>query len=224
MSIILSLETSTEVCSVAIHNDGTLLSYLEIHIIKSHAEKITLLIEEALRLANLELKTIDAIALSMGPGSYTGLRVGTSTAKGLALALDKPIIAISTLKAMATEINCFNLNKSLMCPMIDARRMEVYCGLFDIELNEELPVDALILDSSSFQQQLEDKAIIFFGNGSNKFKEILNNSNAYFINAIYPKALFIGQLAFENYKKQLFVELDNFEPFYLKDFVLNKSS
>src|SRR6188508_2360835 len=135
MPLILSLETSTTVCSVAIHRGQNLLASAEVHIEQSHASKLAILIEEVRKLAGIELKELSAIAISSGPGSYTGLRIGTSTAKGLCYALNIPLISINTLEVLAHLMSSLNFNNSLLCPMIDARRMEVYCLLTDDKLN-----------------------------------------------------------------------------------------
>jgi tRNA threonylcarbamoyladenosine biosynthesis protein TsaB len=223
MAIILSLETSTEACSVALHKEGTLIAYFEVQISKSHSESLTLLIEQITRFSKINLNNIDAIALSMGPGSYTGLRVGTSTAKGLAMALEKPLIAVNTLKSMALEINKTNVKKALLCPMLDARRMEVYCSVYDDQLNEVVETNAKILEGGSFSELLKDRMVLFFGNGSAKFKTVVDHSNAFFITGVVPKALNIGQLAFEAFADEKFENIHTFEPFYLKDFVMRKN-
>jgi tRNA threonylcarbamoyladenosine biosynthesis protein TsaB len=222
MAIILSLETSTEACSVALHNKATLIAYFEVQISKSHSESLTLLVEQVLRFSKTRLQDIEAIALSMGPGSYTGLRVGTSSAKGLAMALEKPLIAINTLKSMALEINKTNLNKALLCPMLDARRMEVYCAVYNDEMQEIVSTNAKILDEHSFNELLANQQIIFFGNGSDKFKSLMANTNAFFISGIVPKAQNIGELAFDAFRQEKFENIHSFEPFYLKDFVMGK--
>jgi tRNA threonylcarbamoyladenosine biosynthesis protein TsaB len=223
MAIILSLETSTEACSVALHKEGNLIAYFEVQISKSHSESLTLLIEQIAYFSRIKLIEIDAIALSMGPGSYTGLRVGTSTAKGLAMALDKPLIAINTLRSMVLEVNKTNVNNALLCPMLDARRMEVYCSIYDAQMNEINETNAKILDEQSFVELLKDNSILFFGNGSDKFKSIMNNPNAFFISGIVPKAQNIGELAYQSFVNGKFENIHSFEPFYLKDFVMRKN-
>src|SRR6478609_5772251 len=135
MSLILSLETSTTVCSVAIHRGQNLLASAEVHIEQSHASKLAVLIDDVRKLSGIELKELSAIAISSGPGSYTGLRIGTSTAKGLCYALGIPLISINTLEVLAHQMSEVNVGKAFLCPMIDARRMEVYCLLMDNALN-----------------------------------------------------------------------------------------
>ena len=223
MAIILSIETSTEACSVALHVNSKLAAYFEIQISKSHSGALTNLIDQTVRFSRMDLKEIDAIAISKGPGSYTGLRVGTSTAKGLAMALDKPLIAVNTLKSMAFEVNKSNFHNVLLCPMLDARRMEVYCSIFNSDMKELVDTNALILDETSFAELLLENLIIFFGNGSGKFKNIINNPRALFLDEVVPKAKNIGELASESFVRGEFENLHSFEPFYLKDFVMRKN-
>ena len=187
MSLILSIETSTPVCSVAISKDGKPVAYQKLFLEKSHANLLTLLIENLLKECSLDFIEMDAIAVSKGPGSYTGLRIGVSTAKGLCYTLSKPLIAINTLKAMAFEVNQFNTNKALLCPMIDARRMEVYTMLLDYQLNVLQETEAKILDSQSFNETLKRKSVLFFGNGSLKFEELMKDeNNVHFIKEVFP--------------------------------------
>lgn len=220
MSLILSLDTSTKVCSVALHQQGALLAQSAIFLQQSHSVMLTRLIEQMIQGTNHSLKDIDAIALSKGPGSYTGLRIGTSTAKGLCYALDKPLIAINTLEAMAHSIQQVLLDDYWLCPMIDARRMEVYCAIYDRELNNQLPTQAKIIDETSFQDFLLHQKIAFFGNGSNKCKSVFKHQNqAYFIDGIHPSAISVGKLADKYFENQAFEDLVYFEPYYLKDFI-----
>ena len=187
MAIILAIETTTKNCSVALFDNGILLQLKERNSGDySHAEQLTLFIKEVVRESNITLKEVDAIALSMGPGSYTGLRIGTSTAKGLCYALGIPLISISTLKAMA-----FGMSKAqqseLLCPMIDAKRMEVFAAIYDNNNKEVREVRADIVDKETYVEYL-NKSILFFGDGAIKCKEIINNTNAKFIEDIYPSA------------------------------------
>ena len=219
MSLILSIETSTKVCSVALHREQTLLASSEILIEKSHSKFITVLIENLFSHSGEEMKSLDAVAVSKGPGSYTGLRIGVSTAKGICYALEKPLIAIDTLKSMAFEANRFNIQKALLCPMIDARRMEVYCALYDSDLNCKEEVNAKIIDESSFKETLSEQPVLFFGDGSQKCAAVIKNKNAFFIENVYPSAINIGTLALKAFEETQFEDLAYFEPFYLKDFV-----
>lgn len=222
MALILSLETSTTVCSVALASDYTMLALKEENARYTHAEHITLYIQEVLKQAGRTFSELDAIAVSMGPGSYTGLRIGVSTAKGLCFALDKPLIAIPTLKSMATSQ--FSTPDSqlplLLCPMIDARRMEVYCAVYDNYFNEVRKTEAVIITENSFTDLLKENTVYFFGDGAVKCKEVLGiHKNAVFIDNIFPSAKYLAKLAYDSFSRQRFENLALFEPFYLKDFV-----
>jgi tRNA threonylcarbamoyladenosine biosynthesis protein TsaB len=219
MALILSIETSTTDCSVAISDKGKTIIFEKLFLEKSHANLLTVAIESITGHANIKLEDLDAIAVSKGPGSYTGLRIGVSTAKGLCYALDKPLIAINTLAAMAAEVNQFNIGKLALCPMIDARRMEVYTALFDADMNELQATSAKILGETSFDETLVSTNVLFFGNGSNKFQELMQGKvGAHFIDGISPSADAIGKLAYDSYTKDEFEDVAYFEPFYLKDF------
>jgi tRNA threonylcarbamoyladenosine biosynthesis protein TsaB len=222
MPLILSLETSTTVCSVAIHRGQNLLASAEVHIEQSHASKLAVLIDEVKKLTGIELGELGAIAISSGPGSYTGLRIGTSTAKGLCYALNIPLISINTLEILAYQMSSLNFNSSLLCPMIDARRMEVYCLLMDNALNLIQPTEAKIIDEHSFLDQLETRSIIFFGNGSMKCKGVIAHHNAHFINNIYPSAAQVGMMAHKKFLDREIEDVSSAEPFYLKEFLIKK--
>ena len=219
MKIILSIETATPVCSVALHQEGKILGIYELHSEKSHSEQLSVLIEQICKQNNLTLKEISAVAVSQGPGSYTGLRIGTATAKGLCFALQKPLIAVNTLEAMVWQISDWVEPNTLLCPMIDARRMEVYCLLANPEKEILEPTQALIVEESSFEKYLSEQKIVFFGNGASKCKDILKHQNAIFWENLHPSARSIGQIAWQKYQSAVFENLIYFEPFYLKDFV-----
>jgi tRNA threonylcarbamoyladenosine biosynthesis protein TsaB len=243
MSIILSIETSTKACSAAIHQDGNLLSVSELYNEKSSSGMLTTLIEHVAKTASLTLKEVDAIAVAKGPGSYTGLRIGVSTAKGLCFTLEKPLIAINTLEAMAYQLFAvrhsavrhsavrhsavnYKLGDSplsiLLCPMLDARRMEVYCAVFNADTIEIIePTQAKIIDETSFADLLENQQMIFFGDGAEKCQTTLGrNPNAVLLNqTIFPSAKSIGALANRAFEQQQFENVADFEPFYLKEFV-----
>jgi tRNA threonylcarbamoyladenosine biosynthesis protein TsaB len=226
MALILSIETATEVCSAALSLDGKAIALKETRGSNEHSAQLTLFIQEVLKEAGKSLHELDAIAVSMGPGSYTGLRIGVSTAKGLCFALEKPLIAVSTLKSMAlVALNDFTetMNRDvLLCPMIDARRMEVFSVLYDRNLNEIRPVEALLLDEDTFRPY-SDSHILVFGNGADKCKGLYTvQSNIIFPGDVFPSANAIGRLAEEKFKQGDFENTAYFEPFYLKDFIAGK--
>jgi len=217
--VILSIETSTKVCSVALHNEGELLAESTLYVDKSHSEKLAILIRDLLSYAEIETKDLTAVSIAAGPGSYTGLRIGTSTAKGLCYALSIPLIAINTLEAMAYGVAQTITEEMLLCPMLDARRMEVYSLLADKELNVIKPTEAKIIAESSYSEELEKNKIVFFGNGAAKCEPILGaNNNAIFINMQSISAVNVGVLAWKKYQTQCFEDLAYFEPEYLKEF------
>ena len=223
MAIVLGIETATKNCSVALFKDGIVIAEKE-HISDgyTHAEQLTLFIQDVINSANITLKKVEAVALSMGPGSYTGLRIGTSTAKGLCYALDIPLIAISTLKSMAFSM-AENEKSAIYCPMIDARRMEVFSALYDVDNKQVRGVQADIVDENTYAEFLSNE-IIFFGDGSLKCKEIINHKNAKFIEGIHPSAKNLGILAKAKFENKGFEDVAYFEPYYLKDFVAGKKN
>lgn len=218
MAHILSIETATNVCSVALHQNAELLGHQELFVEKSHSRLLTVVIDELISHCGMSLKDLDAIAVSEGPGSYTGLRIGVSTAKGLCYSLGIPLLGVSTLEALLRSVQPFISNSSLLCPMIDARRMEVYCLLANEKGEVIEPVHAEIIDENSFKDQLEDKKIVFFGNGSDKCQQVIASPNASYVDSVTPNAKNIGKIAADKYLNQEFVDLAYFEPFYLKDF------
>lgn len=222
MSLILSLETSAKVCSVAIHAGEKLVATAEIHIEQSHASKLAVLIEEVKKKAGIEFSQLNAIAISSGPGSYTGLRIGTSTAKGLCFSLNIPLISIGSLELLAFQMRDQNPEHAYLCPMIDARRMEVYCLITDSDLNIIHPTEAKVIDEQSFHEYLEKKPILFFGDGSDKCKEKITHKNARFVDGVYPKAPQLGFIAIRKFQKGEFEDLINFEPHYLKEFMIKQ--
>jgi len=214
---ILAIDTSTQVCSVAIHTNGILIANIETYKENSHSENLTSMIDQVCNFAGIPLSEISAFALSRGPGSYTGLRIGCSALKGLCFALDKPLIAISTLQLMANGLKPMAENIDLICPMIDAKRMEVYQGLFDKSgcvVETEKP---LILEKSSFEQYGNSK-ILFAGNGSDKCRTLYDNPNFSFISGYHPLAKNMGYLANQSFLQNDFVDVVYFEPEYLKEF------
>jgi tRNA threonylcarbamoyladenosine biosynthesis protein TsaB len=223
MTKILHIETATQICSVALSENDKIIASQSSDEKNAHSKVLTVFIEEILKESNLKPQNLDAIAVSMGPGSYTGLRIGVSTAKGLCYALDKPLIAISTLQAMAkgiTEKAGNSFNDALFCPMIDARRMEVYSALFDRGNKQVREILAEIIDENSFSGQLQNQQIYFAGDGAEKCKEVLaHNPNAHFIDSFSLSAEFMAGIAYEKFKAGTFEDVAYFEPFYLKDFI-----
>ena len=220
MSLILSIDTSTKVCSVALHQDGKLLAINELYTEKSHSGMLTTLCDNVVKYAGFSLKSLDAVAVAKGPGSYTGLRIGVSTAKGFCFSLDKPLIAVNTLEAMAYQLKDFYAETHLLCPMIDARRMEVYCQILDNQMNVISETEAKIINDSSFSKILDEKKIVFFGDGATKCHAEITHKNAVFLNTdIHPSAKTVGSVATKSFEKSLFENVVTFEPFYLKDFV-----
>ena len=220
---ILNIETSTKACSVALHKNGELIVCREdVTANFSHSEKLLKFISELFSDEKLSISDLDAIAVSMGPGSYTGLRIGISTAKGLCYGLDIPLISISTLKAMSFGM-ALEFKADLYCPMIDARRMEVYSAFFDINNTEVRKIQADIINENSYKKEL-GKKVVFFGDGSEKLIEKIKDKNAIFVSDIHPSAKNMGLLSYQKFTKSLFEDLAYFEPFYLKDFVVGRKS
>jgi tRNA threonylcarbamoyladenosine biosynthesis protein TsaB len=209
---------------VALHQtDGQLLGVSELYRGQSHAEMLTTLLENLLKATGFALADLSAIAVAKGPGSYTGLRIGVATAKGLAYALELPIIGINTLESMVYALQSKVVGEYWFCPMIDARRMEVYCGIWDKNLDCVEPTQAKIIDETSFADILAKKSVIFFGDGAKKCESVLKSAaNAHFVADFNPTAQSIGALAVLRYQAQTFEDMAYFEPFYLKDFVGKK--
>lgn len=222
--MILSIETATDVCSIALHDKGTLLASFSLHLPQAHGKHLASLIDKLKQELALDLKQLDAIAVSKGPGSYTGLRIGVATAKGLCYALQKPMIAVNTLEAMAYRVRRYSLlQEAWICPMIDARRMEVYCMLVDSQGNVQSPTEAKIIDKDSFSELLSAKYVIFCGNGMPKCRPLLEtHERALFMEHIVPHAEDIGVLAWQRFREGAFEDIAYFEPFYLKDFIAGK--
>ncbi len=218
MSLLLCIETSTTNCSVAISKNGECIALKEDNNAGySHSESLHLFIEDLLAEQKITLDNLDAIVVSKGPGSYTGLRIGVSTAKGLCYALDIPLIAINTLDSLAAEIkndaNCY------IVPMLDARRMEVYTATYTENYKNIEPTKALILEETSYSELLEKQKTIFIGNGVAKFQEICKHPNAEFIANKVPSAKNLCGLAHQKFEAKNFEDVAYFEPYYLKDFV-----
>lgn len=227
MSYILSIETSTAICSVAIHNEGKLMANADLYLEKSHSNSLTPLIEQLIHHCDLQMKDINAIAVSSGPGSYTGLRIGLSTAKGLCYALDIPLISISSLESMTTQVlNFHKEGHSIYIPMLDARRMEVFYKVSDADLVEVEKMSNLIIEEDSFSDHLNKyKSVFLFGNGAEKAWDLLKQQSEkfIFIDNINPSAQFYGEMVLEKFEKEQFEDLAYFEPNYGKDFYSPKS-
>jgi tRNA threonylcarbamoyladenosine biosynthesis protein TsaB len=224
--MILQIETATTVCSVALANQGKVIAFKEINERNVHAEVITVFIDEILSQAGIKYQQLDAVAVSSGPGSYTGLRIGVSTAKGLCYALDKPLIAVETLEAMADGMITKGVeNNLLLCPMIDARRMEVYTALFDSNGKKLQATSAEIIDENSFDVQLKQNKILFFGDGAPKCRAMLDkNTNAIFIDDFANSATHLTKKAYQKLEVRQFEDVAYFEPYYLKDFLITKKA
>ncbi len=229
MAYILHLESSTSVCSVALAKDGQLIDLIESNEGQNHARLLGAFAQDLLSRNNIESSQLAAVAVSAGPGSYTGLRIGVSLAKGICYANQIPLIPISPLQALAdqviqrqSELDIAELNGALLVPMIDARRMEVYTASYDSANNELEQVNALVVDESSFQDQLEHNKLFFFGNGAAKCRETIRHENACFVDAIQTSAQFMCGLAWKAFQNEQFADLAYFEPFYLKDFIAGK--
>ena len=219
MSILLSIETATEACSCALIKDGQVLINKEDHIGRTHSSSLGIFVSEILEFVRENKLKLNAIVISSGPGSYTGLRIGVSEAKGLSYGLDIPLIAIPTPKIMAWIVKNQVESNALLCPMIDARRMEVYSTFYDSSLNVVRETAADIVDQHSFANLLNDHQIVFFGNGAEKCKKELTHHNAQFLSNIIPLASAMYALGNEALEKKDFVDVAYFEPFYLKEFV-----
>lgn len=226
--LILHMDTSTDICSVALSEGERVLAVVESGPERSHATLLSMFIRQALKQSSKVLGDLDAIAISKGPGSYTGLRIGVSTAKGLAYGLDKPLLSCGTLENMSraarssesfATLPAHKKDKILLCPMLDARRMEVYTAFFDLNFTLIREVSAEIIDPESFSRELEEQCIVFFGNGSDKCKEVIDHPNAIFLDNIHPGAEAMVPMVLARYEQKLFEDVAYFEPFYLKDFV-----
>ena len=221
MGYILNIETATKNCSVSISKEGETIVLKELNSGEySHAEKLHEFIKQVADEASIELSDLKAVAVSKGPGSYTGLRIGVSAAKGLCFALDIPLIAIDTLQALALLTS---ISEGLVIPLLDARRMEVYSAVFNSENEMEREVKAEIISEDSFRTYLNKQKVYFVGDGVEKCKGIITHKNAIFIDDKLPSANEMSLLSFEKFKKNDLEDVAYFEPFYLKDFVAIKS-
>ncbi|WP_192346429.1 tRNA (adenosine(37)-N6)-threonylcarbamoyltransferase complex dimerization subunit type 1 TsaB [Algoriphagus sp. Y33] len=217
MAVILSLETSTPVCSIAVHQKGVLLGKKSLDVPGAHSEKLMGMIQSLLEECSLTINQINAVAVSEGPGSYTGLRIGVSVGKGLAYAGDIPLIAVSTLKALSYGARVQIKNQGLIVAMLDARRMEIYWEVFDYDLNSVRELDSEIIDAGSFSGLLEKGTVFFVGDAVKKVSEVIAHPNAVFLD-VKISAEYIGVLAFEKFLRAEFADVAYFVPNYLKEF------
>jgi len=217
LAIILNIETATKNCSVSLAKDGNTLAIKELNNGNySHAEVLHPFIVAVLKEAKITSQQINAVAVSKGPGSYTGLRIGVSTAKGLCFSLDKPLISIDTLTSLSHSIS---IEKGVIVPMLDARRMEVYAAVFNEKHHQIRDIKAEIINTDSFSKELENNQVYFLGDGAQKCKEFISHTNAVFIENKFPSAKEMAQLSYDKYIKNDFEDVAYFEPFYLKDFI-----
>ncbi len=224
MSCILHIETSTEVCSVAVSQDGASIFSKEDFKGPSHATELGTFVDEALSFADSHAIPVDAVAVSCGPGSYTGLRIGVSMAKGICYALGIPLIGLPTLEVMCVPVLLFRdlPEDALLCPMIDARRMEVYAAVYDRALRVKREISADIVDENAYEEFLAERPVYFFGNGAAKCKDKIKHSNAHFLDDVHPLAKWMFPLAEKAVANNDFKDVAYFEPFYLKEFVASK--
>lgn len=224
MALILNIETATNICSVSIARKGKLLGSKESRDDKSHASLLTVFIRELISELQLEFSDLDAVAVSKGPGSYTGLRIGVSTAKGIAYGAGIKLIGVPTLQAMALGVarrfTSIRSDKNiLLCPMIDARRMEVFTALYSSDIILYKEISAEIIHPEIFTEILQKKEIWFFGNGSEKCRNVIRHPNARFIDGVEASSTWMTEIAENSFQKEQFEDIAYFEPFYLKDFI-----
>jgi tRNA threonylcarbamoyladenosine biosynthesis protein TsaB len=223
MGLILSIETATSVCSVALHNEqGEMIALAELFQENVHAQKLMPLIDALLQQGGVSRGELVAMAVSSGPGSYTGLRIGVSTAKGLAYALGLPLISVDTLDALARRAAAFIDAAHAVVPMIDARRMEVYCKVLDGQMSELVPLAPLIIDEKSFDPYLSSGKVFFLGDANEKVREVIKHENAVFV-PLLNSASTVGEIAAVKFQEKEFEDVAYFEPNYLKEFRVLKS-
>lgn len=230
MSKILLIESGTNVCSIAIADNDKVIGIKESSDEKAHAAQLTVFIDELIKETGVSIAQLDAITVNKGPGSYTGLRIGVSAAKGICYAAEKPLISINSLDSMAWGASFLykelikNNRIDFLCPMIDARRMEVYTAFYDSTLNRTSEIEATIIGNETFKNLLNQNRILFFGNGAIKCKSVIDHTNAFFADDFTPSAQYMIPLATKAFSANNFEDVAYFEPYYLKDFVATKSS
>ena len=222
MSCILNIDTSTNVCSVAVSQDGACIFDKEDHSGPNHAERLGAFVDETLSFIDTHAIPLDAVAVSCGPGSYTGLRIGVSMAKGICYGRDVKLLAVPTLELLCVPVLLREMvtdDDALLCPMLDARRMEVYAQLFTRSLREVRPIQADVVDADTYREYLDKHPVYFFGNGAMKCKEVIDHPNAHLIEGIEALAKNMLPLAERRMAREEFEDVAYFVPFYLKDFV-----
>ncbi|QLH32635.1 MAG: tRNA (adenosine(37)-N6)-threonylcarbamoyltransferase complex dimerization subunit type 1 TsaB [Cyclobacteriaceae bacterium] len=223
MTRLLSLETSTSICSAAIHQEDKVLTWREIREPRSAASQLAVIVDAIMKESATEPAMLSGVVVTSGPGSYTGLRIGVATAKGICFALNIPLIAISTLDLLAIQGKTMIADtNALLCPMLDARRMEVYCKVVDYNLNEVEPTQAKIIDANSFNNYLENTLVYFIGEGATKCRAIFKHANAKFLDEVVPNAVPLGGMGYQKWHQKKFENVGTFEPYYLKDFLIRK--
>lgn len=224
MSCILNIETSTDVCSVSVSQDGACIFSQEDHEGPNHAVKLGTFVDEALSFADSHAIPLDAVAVSCGPGSYTGLRIGASMAKGICFGQDLKLIAVPTLELMAVPVLLREEveDGALLCPMIDARRMEVYSAVYDRALHEVRGIQADVVDAKTYREYFDRGPVYFFGNGAEKCMEVINHPNARLIKGVEPLAKWMFPIAERRIAQEKYEDVAYFVPFYLKDFVAHQ--
>ena len=224
MSCILNIETSTDVCSVSVSQDGACIFSQEDHEGPNHAVKLGTFVDEALSFADSHAIPLDAVAVSCGPGSYTGLRIGASMAKGICFGQDLKLIAVPTLELMTVPVLLREEVEegALLCPMIDARRMEVYSAVYDRALHEVRGIQADVVDADTYRESLDRGPVYFFGNGAEKCMEVINHPNARLIKGVEPLAKWMFPIAERRIAQEKYEDVAYFVPFYLKDFVAHQ--
>ena len=225
MSCILSIDTSTNVCSVAVSENGACIYHDEDKTGPNHAEKLGVFVDEAMSFADSHAIPFDAVAVSCGPGSYTGLRIGVSMAKGICMGQDLKLVAVPTLELLCVPVLLHNEeleDNALLVPMIDARRMEVYAAVYDRSLREVREIGADVVTAETYKEYLDRGPVYFFGNGAAKCMEVINHPNAHLIEGIVPEAKWMFPLAEKRIAQQKFEDVAYFVPYYLKDFVSKK--
>lgn len=224
MSCILNIETSTDVCSVSVSQDGACIFSQEDHDGPNHAVKLGTFVDEALSFTDSHAIPLDAVAVSCGPGSYTGLRIGASMAKGICFGQDLKLIAVPTLELMTVPVLLREEVEegALLCPMIDARRMEVYSAVYDRALHEVRGIQADVVDADTYREYLDRGPVYFFGNGAEKCMEVINHPNARLIKGVEPLAKWMFPIAERRIAQEKYEDVAYFVPFYLKDFVAHQ--